>query len=99
MVRQVLDLMVAFGPLRSTSEFGVFRTSTARPCLANRFLCWAAKIEKLDRPGKTMIFKWVWAGAELVVPNIAAQASAPSMRLRLVRMVDPSGFVVDGREV
>jgi hypothetical protein len=46
-----------------------------------------------------MIFKWVWAGAELVVPNIAAQASAPSMRLRLVRMVDPSGIVVGCREV
>jgi hypothetical protein len=46
-----------------------------------------------------MTFKWVWAGAALIVPNIAAQASAPSMRLRVVRMVDPPGFVVDCREV
>jgi energy-converting hydrogenase Eha subunit E len=46
-----------------------------------------------------MTFKWVWAGAALIVPNIVAQASAPSMRLRVVRMVDPPGFVVDCREV
>src|SRR5262249_3733998 len=68
--------------------------STARPCLANRFLCWAAKIEKLDRPGKTITFKWVWVGAALIVPNMAAHASAASMRLRVGRMVDPSGFVL-----
>jgi hypothetical protein len=62
-------------------------------------LCSAAKIEKLDRPGKTMTFKWVCAGAELMVPSIVAQAKIPSMRLRVGRMVDPPGLVVDCCEV
>jgi hypothetical protein len=34
-----------------------------------------------------MTFKRVWAGAELMVPSIAAQASIASMRLRVGRMV------------
>jgi len=74
----------------------VFKSSIARPCLANRFLCWAAKIGKFDKPGKTITLSWVWAGAAPVAPNIIAQASMPIIETRVGSIViaDPPGFVV-----
>jgi hypothetical protein len=59
--------------------------------LANRSLCWAAKIGRFDRPGKTITFNGVWAAVALMVPNIAAPASVAVMRVRIDRIVGPPG--------
>src|SRR5262249_12939212 len=64
----------------------------ARPCLANRFLCWAAKIEKLGRPGNTMTFTAVCACAAPTVPIIAAPASAAMVELLHATIATPPGL-------
>jgi hypothetical protein len=93
----VRDLMIAFGqPV--AQHVGVRRVQELdrETVLGEQFLCWAAKIGKLDRPGKTITLSWVWAGAALMAPNIIAQASVPIIEMRVGSIViaGPPGFVV-----